>query len=331
MHYTKAPSGVFFNVLKFCSAFYGIGSGLKNFLYDKNILHAKKVGAHVISVGNVTTGGVGKTPVVNAIANYLIEKGHKVAIISRGYGGKLPTKNINVISDGKKVYVNSKMAGDEPYWHATNSSAVVITCKDRVRAAEFAVKNFGVSHIILDDGFQHRKIFRDIDIVLADSEKWFGNEQLLPAGPLREGKEAFNRIDKLVIVSKNHDHTRAEKLVKVTAKKMNLPTFLCRTEPDITYNILNGELLPAGQKVITISAIGQPEQFINFVKKDYDVVKSIVFDDHHLYLKEDFGDCEGLPIVTTEKDAVKIKDFGREDVFALKLKISLDVKELIEE
>lgn len=330
LHYKKDPEGFFFNMLRFCSVFYGLGSGFKNFLYDKNIFHPTKVNAKVISVGNLTTGGVGKTPVVNAIANYLIKKGHKVAIISRGYGGKLSNKNVNVISDGEKVFVNSKMAGDEPYWHATNSSAIVITCKDRVRAAKFVIENFGVTHIVLDDGFQHRKIFRDINIVLADSEKWFGNECLLPAGPLREGKEAFNRIDKLVVVSKNHDHTKADKLVKIMSKKMQLPTFLCKTEPDITYDLFSGEILPNGQKVTTLCAIAQPEQFINFVKKNYEVVNSRIFDDHHAYCAEDLNDLGNLPIVTTEKDAVKLKEFCVKNIYALKLKVSLDVESLLE-
>ena len=331
LHYKKDPSGFFFNILKFCSVFYGLGSGFKNFLYDKNILHPTKVDAKVISVGNLTTGGVGKTPVVNAISKYLIENGHKVAIISRGYGGKLSNKNVNVISDGENVLADATMAGDEPYWHATNSSAVVITCKDRVRASKFAVANFGVTHIILDDGFQHRKIFRDLDLVLADSEKWFGNECLLPAGPLREGKEAFKRIDKLVVVSKNSDHTKAEKLVKIMSKKMKLPTFLCKTEPDITYNISSGEILPAGQKVTTICAIGQPEQFINFVKKDYEVVNSRIFDDHHAYRAEDLNNLGDFPIITTEKDAVKLKEFGVKNIYTLKLKVSIDVENLLRE
>uniref|UniRef100_UPI004028A91E tetraacyldisaccharide 4'-kinase n=1 Tax=Candidatus Scatousia sp. TaxID=3085663 RepID=UPI004028A91E len=209
IHYNKDAKGIFIKILEFASIFYGMGSGLKNFLYDKNILKPKNVNAFVISVGNITTGGVGKTPVVAEIAKYLYSQGEKTAIISRGYGGKLSNKQINLISDGKKIYYNANLAGDEPFWLAENSKGtVVITSKNRYAAAEYAIKEFGATHIILDDGFQHRKLYRDIDIVLSDSEKGFGNEKLLPAGPLREGSEAFKRIDKLVIVSKNFDHTR---------------------------------------------------------------------------------------------------------------------------
>lgn len=174
--------------------------------------------AFVISVGNMTTGGVGKTPVVAEIAKYLINNGEKVAIVSRGYGGKLDNKNINVISDGKEIFYDTKMSGDEPYWLATNTKAIVLTCKNRFKASKFATEKFGVTKIILDDGFQHRKLYRDLDIVLMDSEKGLGREKLLPAGPLREGLEAFKRINKFVIVSKNVDHTRAEKLAKIISK-----------------------------------------------------------------------------------------------------------------
>ena len=210
LHYTKEPKGLLFNLLKFCSIFYGIGSGFKNYLYDKNILKPEKVNAFVISIGNFTTGGVGKTPVVAEIAKYFVDKGERVAIVSRGYGGKLNNKKVNVISDGINLYYKADMAGDEPYWLAVNlNMCAVLTCSNRVKAAEYAIKELGVTKIILDDGFQHRKMARDLNVVLVDSEKMFGNENLLPAGPLREGMDGFNRVDKLIIVSKNVDHTRA--------------------------------------------------------------------------------------------------------------------------
>lgn len=214
--------GAIFALLRFCSFFYGLGSGFKNFLYDRGFLKPKKVDAFVISVGNFTTGGVGKTPVVAEIAKYFVDKGERVAIISRGYGGKLNNKKVNVISDGVNLYYKADMAGDEPYWLAVNlNMCAVLTCSNRVKAAEYAIKQLRVTKIILDDGFQHRKMARDLDIVLVDSEKMFGNENLLPAGPLRE-KPDFKRVSKLVIVSKNIDHTRAEKLAKIMTKKLNL-------------------------------------------------------------------------------------------------------------
>lgn len=330
IHYNKNASGLLVRFLEFCSIFYGIGSGLKNQLYDRRILKPKEVQAYVISVGNITTGGVGKTPVVSEIAKYLIAKGEKVAIISRGYGGKLSNKNINIISDGKDIFYNAQLAGDEPYWLAENTKgAYVITCKNRYKACEYAIKNYAVTKIILDDGFQHRKLHRDLDIVLMDSEKGFGNEKLLPAGPLREGTESFKRISKMVIVSKNIDHTRAEKIVKITAKRMKIPTYICKTEPDYIYNIKTGERLPLESEITAICAIGQPGQFFDFLK-DYKLKEMIPFDDHHQYKIEDIENIKGN-IVTTEKDAVKLKNFDKDNIYALKLKTIINVEELLNE
>ena len=325
IHYNKDVKPPF--LLNFASVFYGIGSGFKNFLYDKKILKPKKVDAFVISVGNITTGGVGKTPVVSEIAKYFIEKGDKTAIISRGYGGKLSNKNINVISDGEQIFFNAKLAGDEPFWLAQNTKgAIVITCKNRIKAAEYAVKNFGVTKIILDDGFQHRKLHRDLDIVLMDSVMGFGNEKLLPAGPLREGMEAFSRIDRLVVVSKNTEHTRAEKLAKIMEKKMKVQTSVCYTEPDYVYNIKTGEHLNEGTEATALCAIGQPKQFYAFLN-NYKLKQTIDFDDHHSYTEDEIP--QGI-VITTEKDAVKMKDFNRTDIYTLKLKTRIDVEKILQ-
>lgn len=329
LHYTKEPKGLLFSLLKFCSIFYGIGSGFKNLLYDKNIIKPKKVDAFVISVGNFTTGGVGKTPVVAEIAKYFVEKGERVAIISRGYGGKLNNKEVHVISDGINLYYKADMAGDEPYWLAVNlNMCAVLTCSNRYKAAEYAIKELGVTKIILDDGFQHRKMARDVDIVLVDSEKMFGNENLLPAGPLREGMEGFKRVSELIIVSKNVDHTRAEKIAKIMQKKQGIKTTVCKIEPDYAYNIISGEHLQNGVDIIALSAIGQPEQFYKFLEKDYNIKEKITFDDHHQYTENDIANIAGT-IVTTEKDAVKLALLNKNNIYALKLKTVLNVESLV--
>ena len=328
MHYQRDSKGVLFDILKFCSYFYGFGSRMKNFLYDNKILKPKKVNAYVISVGNMTTGGVGKTPVVSEIAKYLVNLGQRVAIVSRGYGGKLDNSKINMISDGTSVYFDAVQAGDEPYWLAENTQgAYVFTCRNRYLAAKMAVEKFGIQVIILDDGFQHRKLHRDLDIVLMDSVKGFGNEHLLPAGPLREGPEALERIDKLVVVSKSVKHETAERVAKIMHKRLNIPTSVCYTEPDYVYNIKTGQRLMEGLAVTAMCAIGQPQQFYDFLS-DYQVVKTVTFDDHHQYAPIDIVDISGS-IITTEKDAVKLARFDRDNIYALKLKTVIDVENLL--
>ncbi len=328
MHYQRDSKGVLFDILKFCSYFYGFGSRMKNFLYDNKILKPKKVNAYVISVGNMTTGGVGKTPVVSEIAKYLVNIGQRVAIVSRGYGGKLDNSKINMISDGTSIYFDAVQAGDEPYWLAENTQgAYVFTCRNRYLAAKMAVEKFGIQVIILDDGFQHRKLHRDLDIVLMDSVKGFGNEHLLPAGPLREGPEALERIDKFVVVSKSVKHDTAERVAKIMQKRLNIPTSVCYTEPDYVYNIKTGQRLMEGLAVTAMCAIGQPQQFYDFLS-DYQVVKTVTFDDHHQYAPIDIVDISGS-IITTEKDAVKLARFDRDNIYALKLKTVIDVENLL--
>lgn len=328
LHYNKEAKGFLFNILKLCSIFYGLASEAKNFLYDKGVLKPKKVDAYVISVGNFTTGGVGKTPVVAELARYFVNKGERVAIVSRGYGGKLNNKKVNVISDGINLYYKADMAGDEPYWLAVNlNMCAVLTCSNRYKACQHAIKELGVTKIILDDGFQHRKLHRDLNLVLVDSEKMFGNENVLPAGPLRE-KPNFNRVDKLLIISKNIDHSKAEKLARIMEKKQKVNTTLAKVEPDYVYNIISGEHLEKGCEITAISAIGQPEQFYQFLENDYKIKEKISFDDHHQYSPDDIKNIEGN-IITTEKDAVKLALLGKDNIYALKLKTTFDIENIV--
>ena len=196
-------------------------------------------------------------------------------------------------------------------------------------AAKQAVDRFGVQVIILDDGFQHRKLYRDLDIVLMDSVKGFGNENLLPAGPLREGYEALDRIDKLVVVSKSLKHDTANKVARIMQKRLNIPTEVCYTEPDYVYNIKTGQRLMEGLAVTAMCAIGQPQQFYDFLSS-YEVVKTVTFDDHHQYSALDIVDISGS-IITTEKDAVKLARFDRDNIYALKLKTVIDVESLLKQ
>lgn len=214
------------------------------------------------------------------------------------------------------------------------AESCVITSKNRYKACKYAIEKFGVTRIILDDGFQHRKLHRNLDVILIDSEMGFGNENLLPAGPLREGLEAFDRIDKLIVVSKNTEHIRAEKYAKIMGKKLKKESFVCYSEPDYAYNILNPEeKLSQNEKIVAFCAIGQPQQFYNFLK-NYNVIKTINFDDHHIYTQPDIENLRQYGIttlITTEKDATKLLDLNLTNfkVFALKLQTKIDVENLL--
>ena len=310
-----------------CSLFYGAVVSVRNFLYDKLILKVDCVSARVISVGNLTTGGVGKTPFVAELANHYAEKyGEKVCIISRGYGGSLDNREIHIIKDVSGIHHNAIKAGDEPFWLSQNThpEVIVITCADRVKAAEFALNSYQATKIILDDGFQHRKLYRDCDIVLIDSEKRIGNGKLLPAGPLRENISALKRADIIYVVSKNTDHERAVDYAKVLKFKYNKDVRLCKIEPDKIYNIKTGEELDKTLPVTVLCAIGQPEQFVKFLS-DLKILRKIFFDDHHIYTKDEITNIKGI-IVTTEKDAVKLEGFGFSNIYAMKLKTTADFK-----
>ena len=158
-------------------------------------------------------------------------------------------------------------------------------------------------------------------------EEGMDNECLLPAGPLREGSEALERIDKFVVVSKNTKHEVAEKVAKIMRKRLKLDTSVCYTEPDYVYDIKTGQRLMEGLAVTAMCAIGQPQQFYDFLK-DYQVVDTVTFDDHHQYSATDIVDISGS-IITTEKDAVKLARFDRGKIYALRLKTVIDVEELL--
>lgn len=310
------------------SLFYGAVVGIRNFLYDKIFLKSEKLPSFVVSIGNLTTGGTGKTPITAAAAEYFVSKGKKVAVISRGYGGKLSIKNTNIVSDGEKIFYNAEEAGDEPYWIAKNSpGTIVITGKNRVASGKLAIEKFGAEVLILDDGFQHRKIQRNLDIVLIDAAKKFGNTMLLPAGPLREHLKNIKRADKIVIVNK-------QPLVEIQELRDKFKTaMVCELSTEKPENITNAA---------AFTGIAQPDTFFNSLKKDGITLASTkIFPDHHLYTKKDVEilmaeaiSAGAQALLTTEKDMVKIEPFVDEldtqiPVCAVKLKVNLDIEKLL--
>lgn len=329
LHYNKSSNHWIMPILEFLAYFYEKITSFRNNLYDRNILKSKKVNAFVISVGNLTTGGVGKTPVVAELANYYKKQDKNVAIISRGYGGKLSNKNVNLISNGSEIFYTAEQAGDEPYWFAENLTGInVLTCSNRVKAATYAIQNLGVNVIILDDAFQHRKIERDLNIVLIDSEKLLGNKKHLPAGPLRENIEGLKRADKVLIMNKSAQKVEKDILSRIFKTFDEEKTFVCDVIPGYTYNIKTNEVLPLKADIFGMCAIGQPEQFYNYLRQKFNLLDTITFDDHHSYSFNEVSRLRGT-IVTTEKDAVKLKQFDLDNIYAMKLKLDMDIEGLL--
>lgn len=346
-HYKKdyKPSemlqaGVLYALLALPSIAYLLVVQTRNFLYKKKIIKTYRPHQYTISVGNLTTGGTGKTPVTAEIANYFSKKGDLPAILSRGYGGKLSNKDVNVISDGTSINYTALEAGDEPYWLAQHClKSAVLTCSSRAKAAKFAKDKLHCTKLILDDGYQHRKIERDLNILVVDSEKQFSNGCVLPLGALREPVSEIKRADRIVVVNKNFNDKKAKTFARFLRKKYNKPSFVCSMVPDSVYNIADHSLIDEAKAVIAFSAIAQPEQFYKYLRR-YDVMFTKDFPDHHIYTKDDLVMLKKLmekynaqAMITTEKDAVKLKEIAscEDEIYALKLKPELDLKGLLDE
>ena len=344
LHYKKKLNlyeTMIVSILSVVGIFYNIVSKIRNKMYDKKFLPTYTSKSFVVSIGNITTGGVGKTPLTLEVARYFLGLNKKVAILSRGYGAKLKNKEPNLISDGSGALFTASMAGDEPVWLGDNcKGAYVVTCASRIKAEKFIKDKYNPDIIILDDGFQHRKMNRDLDIVLVDAKNKFGNKHILPAGPLREDLNNIKRADKLVVVNKGFDSRDALKYCDYLKKRFKKDTYLCKIVPDYAYNILTGETLNKDTKIMAFSAIGQPAGFYDFLRNDYRLIAVLEFEDHHSYEQDDiskiihFAQEENIDsIVTTEKDAVKIIDIIKDvelpiKIYALKLKAYMDIKEI---
>ena len=301
-------------LLRTLSLPYGAAVAMRNLLYDRKLLRPTKLPCPVISVGNLTVGGTGKTPTVIYLANLLRERGRRPAILSRGYGGdaKVP---VNVVSDGNRVCLGCREAGDEPVMIAGALPGIpVLTGPKRSLTGKAAVEHFGANVLILDDAFQHRSIFRDIDIVLLDGARPFGNGLLLPRGPLREPPQALRRAD---ILLRTGDADHEEPLREAPS----LPAFRGTNRPLEFVEAATGRVSPLtairGQKVFAFAGIGSPDSFRRgLTALGADVVCFRAFPDHHPYGRSDIEclrllakDSGGDRIVTTEKDAVRLADF----------------------
>lgn len=335
-------------ILSFLGLFYWLAVNLRNFLYSIGVLSTVKLeNKIVISIGNLTTGGTGKTPITAEIAKIAAKSGKKTAILSRGYSGKLDSSKVNLISNGKKIFFSAEEAGDEPFWLSTNVKDVfVITCKDRVKGALWAAEKFGIEIFILDDGFQYRRLERDLNILLVDGHKKFGNEQLLPGGPLREPMSEIKRADKIIVVNKIPHCADTMKNCRAYSRHLiktyNKEVFGCNTIASDVRNIKGNLPVLDPKKVYAFTGIAQPEFFFSGVlAHHHKIVKKVEFDDHYVYKKTDLikivEDAKNLGaeiIITTEKDIVKLRPFIEElnpdiSICVLRLAVELDIASLL--
>jgi tetraacyldisaccharide 4'-kinase len=322
-------------------------------LYRQRILRPRTLGCLVVSIGNLTVGGTGKTPVVEVFSRVLTRHGRKVAVLSRGYRSRskpwpqrlrdfflrrrddIPPR---IVSDGKRLMLNSEMAGDEPYMLANNlKNVVVLVDKDRVKSGRYAITEFDADTLILDDGFQYLCLKPRLNILLIDSTTPFDNHHMLPRGLLREPIKNLRRADFIFLTkSTGGKHLRH---LKGFIKKHNHHAEIieCTHEPKYLVNLYTKEQLPLdylkGKKIASICGIAAPESFEAFVRRfGAELVHFERYADHHRYSQQEVIDCvnEAIPkgadiLLTTEKDAVRFPMLGRLDIPIIWMRVEIDI------
>ncbi len=334
------------------SGLYGGVVSLRLWLYRNRILRERNLGCLVVSIGNLTVGGTGKTPVVEKFARSLQDGGRRVAILSRGYKsvkqpflkrlvGKIQGKNEidppRVVSDGKSLLLDSMTAGDEPYMLAANLKDIpVVVDKDRVKSGKHAISELNCDTLILDDGMQYLRLKHRLDIVLIDRWHPFGTDRLLPRGTLREPPRNLKRASYIFITKCNGD-SNEELIQRIRLYNRTAEIIECEHRPRYLQHIETRESSPLetlkGAKVGTVSAIAVPESFEDGVKKLGATVEATCrFMDHHRFTEQEiitFINCcveSGVDmIITTEKDAVRFPRLARMDVPIYFLRVEIGI------
>jgi len=333
-------------LLRFLSAFFAAAVSIRYFLYKTGILRRFPLGIQVISIGNVTAGGTGKTPVTELFARTLAAEGRKVAILSRGYRRKeapwyrrMFTQVVEpplVVSDGRHVLLDSATGGDEPYMLASNLPGVaVVVDRNRVKAGRYAIKRLGCDTLILDDGFQYQRLKHTIEVVLVDSTNPFGNGHMLPRGVLREPARHVKRAD-IIFITKCRGDVSA---VREEVRRLNktAPIVECSHAPRTLKDVWSREEFPLswlnGKTCCTLSGIASPKGFENQLRAlGSKVVWCERYADHHrydssevLYALNRTADMGADALVTTEKDAVRFPRLETTPVKCLYLRIAIEI------
>jgi tetraacyldisaccharide 4'-kinase len=314
---------------------YGWAVRARASLYSLGLLKKKRLPCPVISVGNITVGGTGKTPLVMALAKGLMERGIPTAILSRGYRGKKGSGPL--VTDGRKIILSPEDSGDEPFLMAGALKGIpVLVGKDRFKNGELALGRFPLRGLLLDDGFQHLPLHRDLDILLIDSSIGFGDGHLLPRGILRESLTQLRRADFFLITKVEETQTYAPLESKLRRIHPSVPIFHSYYEPSgLIWPDGKIEPLPhlKGKRVFAISGIANPVYFSSLLRGcGMEVVEEMIFPDHHHYtphhlisIKEKVKKVDW--IVTTEKDMVKLKSLPLDPPHLLALRIEMKIQE----
>lgn len=326
---------------------------IRLFLYERRIFRDHSLGCLVVVVGNLTVGGTGKTPVVEKFARALSERGRKVAILSRGYksrnepllsrcwqmitnGEPRPPK---VVSDGREIRLDAIHAGDEPYMLARNLPGIaVVVDKSRVKAGWYAIREFGVDTLILDDGYQYLSLKGRLNLLLIDKTDPFGNGHLLPRGVLREPIKHLSRASYIFLTRSNGEpDEELNNLIK--QHNSGAEIIECRHQPKFLRDVDSGERRELselkGRRVGAFSGIARPESFEDFLRKcGAEIVANQRFLDHHQYTMREldrlfrrFAQMGVEAAVTTEKDAVRVsknfKPFAPIPLYYLRMEIEI--------
>jgi tetraacyldisaccharide 4'-kinase len=286
-------------------------------LYRRGWLKQEKLSARVVSVGNVTVGGTGKTPLVVYLAQRLHERNYRVAILTRGY--KRRSSGLVEITQDSKEKIAWEDVGDEPYLLSMRLPGVpIMVCKDRAASGRRAIRNYGSDILLLDDGFQHLKLKRDLDIVVIDSANPFGNRQLLPTGILREPLSSLKRADVFVLTKTDQTSGQDELIEMLDAQNPAAPLVrsvyrISGVEDFFDRSPVDPEGLK-GRKAFIFSGIGNPLSFEKTVEQlNVSILQHRIFPDHFAYREKDLVNLmmqaqdQGADfIITTEKDSVRI-------------------------
>lgn len=326
----KEPQGIgmkcFVTLLQLFAYVYGMLVNLKLAGYKYGIFRKKKLDCYVISLGNITVGGTGKTPTAQRLARAIRDMGYKVVILNRGYRAKWQGE-IGIVSDGKEVKMDAATAGDEAFMLAKHLPGVpVLIGPERAKTGQYAVENFGAQVAILDDGYQHWQLERNMDVVLIDAVNVFGNGHILPRGTLREPLSHLSRADVCLLTKVDQAEPGSIAYIRkkiaeychdpVIGESVHQPQACIELGEWVKNFASEGESIASikGKKVIALSAIGNPASFEQtLANAGAEVIESFRFPDHHEYTAKELEDAleqamkQGADaIATTEKDAVKL-------------------------